>query len=99
MTAAAQRVYDVADPIRVGAIIRPGEQQSEVRFDDGAERVISNTHLRPVEAPPVTTDGLRQLNSSPVSEVVRLGQEAMERKRRGWDDWLAIAKALESCFE
>jgi hypothetical protein len=39
---------------------------------------------------------LSQLNPSAVSEVVRLGQEAMTRKRRAWDDWLAIADALEA---
>jgi hypothetical protein len=93
---AAQRVYDIADPDRYGKIIRAGEQQSEVRFDDGAERVISNTHLCPVEAPAVAADGLRQLNPSAVSEVVRLGQEAMLRKRRSWDDWLLIAEALQA---
>jgi hypothetical protein len=40
--------------------------------------------------------GFSQLNPSPVPEVLRLGQEAMERKRRGWEDWLAIAKTLEA---
>ena len=39
--------------------------------------------------------GLSQLNPSFVSDVVRLGQEAMTRKRRAWEDWLAIAEALE----
>jgi hypothetical protein len=68
---------------------------SEVRFNDGAERNVPKLHLRPVEAP-VAADGFSWLNPSPVSEVVRLGQEAMERKRRGWEDWLAIAKTLEA---
>jgi hypothetical protein len=40
-------------------------------------------------------DELSQLNSSLNSEIVRLGQEAMSRKRRGWDDWLLIAEALQ----
>jgi len=44
----------------------------------------------------VADDGLCQHNSSPVSDVVRLGQEAMARKRRSWDDWLLIADALQA---
>jgi len=36
-------------------------------------------------------DGLTQFNPSSVNETVRIGQEAMARKRRGWADWLAIA--------
>jgi hypothetical protein len=85
------KVYDVADPNRRGKITRAGEQQSEVRFDDGEERIVSNVHLHAV-----TGDGFSQLNPSPVSEVIRLGQEAMARKRRGWDDWLLIAEALQA---
>jgi hypothetical protein len=40
-------------------------------------------------------DGLGQPNPSPVNEVVRRGQEAMERQRRNFDDWLLIAEALQ----
>src|SRR4051794_24053124 len=29
-----------------------------------------------------------------ISETVRLGQEALARKRRGWPDWIAIGDAL-----
>jgi hypothetical protein len=47
---------------------------------------------RPLESP--TDDELSQLNPSRVSEIVRLGQEAMARKR-AWDDWLVIAEALQ----
>jgi hypothetical protein len=91
------RVYDLADPDRHGTIIKAGSEVSEVRFeDDGAERNVPNVHLRPVEAPPTAEDGFSQLNPLPVLEVVHLGQEAMERKRRRWEDWLAIAKALEA---
>lgn len=32
---------------------------------------------------------------NPSSEIVRLGQEAMARQRRIFDDWLAIAEALQ----
>jgi hypothetical protein len=39
-------------------------------------------------------DGLLQDNSAN-SQIVRLGQEAMARQRRGYDDWLAIAEALQ----
>jgi hypothetical protein len=86
------KVFDVADPDRHGKIIGAGPEQSEVRFDDGVVRVVPNVHLRGVEAP-VADDGLSQLN--PSSDVVRRGQEAMERKRRAWSDWLAIAEALQ----
>jgi hypothetical protein len=86
-------VFDIADPDGYGKIIAIGPEQSEVRFDDGAERNVANVHLRTVE---VIANGLCQHNSSSVSEVVRLGQEAMQRKRRSWDDWLLIAEALQA---
>jgi hypothetical protein len=54
---------------------------------------VANPDLRIVDA---SDDGFSQLNPSPLSKVVRLGQEAMARKRRGWEDWLAIAEALEA---
>jgi hypothetical protein len=78
-------VFDVADPARRDTVIKAGPEVN-----------VPNVHLRPVEVPPVAADGFSQLNPSPTSEVVRRGQEAMERKRRGWDDWLAIAEALEA---
>jgi hypothetical protein len=90
------KVFDDADPDRHGKVIRAGAEVSEVRFDDGVERNVPNAHLRPVEAPLVTNDGFSQLNPSPISEVVRLGQEAMDRKRRSWADWLLIAEALQA---
>jgi hypothetical protein len=40
-------------------------------------------------------DGLNSLNPS-ISETVRIGQEAMARKRRGWADWIAIGEALQA---
>ena len=39
-------------------------------------------------------DGLSCVNPS-INEKVRVGQEAMARKRRGWADWMAIAEALQ----
>jgi hypothetical protein len=39
-------VSDIADPARRGKIVKAGPEVSEVRFDDGAERLISNDHLR-----------------------------------------------------
>ena len=51
---------------------------------------IPTAHLRTV-----VDDGLSQHNPSAVSEIVRLGQEVMAGKRRAWDDWLAIAEALQ----
>jgi hypothetical protein len=41
-------------------------------------------------------DGLSQNNSTySLAEKVRLGQEAMARLRRTWDDWIAIGEALQ----
>jgi hypothetical protein len=40
-------------------------------------------------------DGLGQPNSSPTEAIIRRGQEALDRKRRGFDDWLLIAEALQ----
>jgi hypothetical protein len=39
-------------------------------------------------------DGLRQLKPTTADEIVRRGQEAMERLRRSYDDWMDIAEAL-----
>jgi hypothetical protein len=39
-------------------------------------------------------DGLNCVNPS-INEKVRIGQEAMARKRRGWPDWIAIGEALQ----
>jgi hypothetical protein len=63
---AGSAVFDVAEPDRHGKVISAGPQQSEVRFDDGVSRIVSNAHLHPV-----TDDGFSQLNPSPVSEVIR----------------------------
>ena len=40
-------------------------------------------------------EGLGQPNPSLTDEIVRRGQEALDRKRRSFDDWLLIAEALE----
>ena len=39
--------------------------------------------------------GLGQPNPLTTDEVIRRGQEAMERKRRSFDDWMLIAEALQ----
>src|SRR5262249_42189062 len=39
-------------------------------------------------------DELCQHNPSPITEIVRRGQEAMARQRRAFEDWMAIAEAL-----
>jgi hypothetical protein len=46
------------------------------------------------DAPDPPDHGLGPPKPSATDEVVRRGQEAMERKRRSWDDWLDIAEAL-----
>ena len=40
-------------------------------------------------------DGLYQHNSSLTDEIVQRGRDAMGRLRRGYDDWMAIAEAVE----
>jgi hypothetical protein len=40
-------------------------------------------------------DGLSCLNPSTADEIVRRGTEAMERRRRGFQDWIDIAEALQ----
>jgi hypothetical protein len=47
--AVGSRVYDIGLD-RYGVIAKPGAQQSEVRFDDGAVRFIPNRHLKLVGA-------------------------------------------------
>jgi len=42
-----------------------------------------------------SNDGLGQPNPSPTDEIVRRGQEALQRLRRSFGDWLAIAEALQ----
>ena len=39
--------------------------------------------------------GLAEPNPLTTDEVIRRGQEAMERKRRSFDDWMLIAEALQ----
>jgi hypothetical protein len=107
-TANQGKVFDVSDPDRHGKIIREGEQQCEVRFDDGAERVIPNAHLSQVGAtfantildalPGAKTDELTQVNSSnPTSEdtIIHRGKEAWHRLRTHttFEDWKAVGKA------
>jgi hypothetical protein len=62
---------------------------------DLAQRIREAEHIPTAHLRTVVDDGLSQHNPSAVSEIVRLGQEAMARKRRAWDDWLAIATALQ----
>jgi hypothetical protein len=40
-------------------------------------------------------NGLGQPNPSPTEAIVRRGKEALDRKRRSFDDWLLIAEALQ----
>jgi hypothetical protein len=70
------KVFDVADPDRHGKVIGAGSQQSEVRFDDGVSRIVSNAHLRSVEVP----IGDR-LDNPTKEDLIRYGQEAWNRLR------------------
>jgi hypothetical protein len=47
------------------------------------------------DTPQIENDGFSQLNPSATDEIVRRGQEAMERQRRRFEDWLLIAEALD----
>ena len=48
-----------------------------------------------MSAPPID-DGLSQPNPSATDDIiVRRGQDAMERKRRSYEDWIDIGEALE----
>ena len=83
-------VFDVADPTRVGKVIRVGAEVSEVRFDDGAERNIPNIHLR-------GADELDQSSSKsevPEHAVIREGREAWHRVCTSWSDWKKVGAAF-----
>ena len=95
--AAGTAVVDGAFPGIRAKIITAGSEQSEVIYDGGRMRSRPNACLHKadearIEAP---IDELCQHNPSPDLETVRLGQEAMARKRRAWEDWVAIAKAIQ----
>jgi hypothetical protein len=89
-----EKVFDAADPNRHGTIINAGPLQSEVRFDDGVSRIVSNVHLRLVEAPPVADDELTR-STHPEEAVLHRGREAWNRLRTNstWEDWKAVGKA------
>jgi hypothetical protein len=53
--------------------------------------VQSNNRLEEDGQP--SDDGLGQPNPSATDEIVRRGKEALERKRRDFDDWMFIAEA------
>jgi hypothetical protein len=64
--------------------------------------MINSSHYQLTENGRQPDDGLGQPNPFPLTpdEVVRRGQEAMERKRRSFDDFMFIAEALEvGCTE
>ena len=84
-------VFDVADPHRLGKIIGAGLQQSEVRFDDGAERNIPNDHMRTVT---VDDDQLSR-TTDPDQTTLRRGQEAWHRLKKGstFEDWKQVGAA------
>jgi hypothetical protein len=85
------RVYDVTDPGHYGTIIKAGPEVSEVRFDDGPERNIPNSHLRPVES----VDEELTRSTHPEEAVLDRGREAWNRLRTNstWEDWKAVGKA------
>jgi hypothetical protein len=89
------RVYDVADPNRHGAIIKAGQEVSEVRFDDGALRNVPNNHLRMIDAEDLELENPVLPSSEPIDDAVRKGQEAWQRLQNNstWQDWKAVGAA------
>jgi hypothetical protein len=89
------KVFDVADPDRHGMILKAGSEVSEVRYADGAVRIVSNVHLRPVETAKVELDNPVPPPESPVHATVRQGQEAWQRLRSHstWEDWKKVGAA------
>jgi hypothetical protein len=87
---AAQRVYDVAEPKLHGKIIGASKQQSEVRFDDGTERVVSNVHLRPVDE----LDQSSSKSEEREQAAIREGREAWHRVCTSWNDWKKVGAAF-----
>jgi hypothetical protein len=85
-----QAVFDTADPGRRGKIICAGEQQSEVRFDDGAERVVPNDHLRQVDE----LDQSSSKSEEPEQAAIREGREAWRRVCTSWSDWKKVGAAF-----
>jgi len=90
------KVFDVADPDRHGKVISAGPEQSEVRFDDGVSRIVSNAHLCSVETAKVELDNPVLLAELAVHAAVRQGQEAWQRLRSHstWNDWKKVGAAL-----
>jgi hypothetical protein len=88
------KVFDVGDPERHGKVIRAGREQSEVRFDDGISRFVSNVHLRSVEAPAAGDDQLSG-TTDPDQIAIILGQAAWSRLRAGstFEDWKKVGAA------
>ena len=91
------KVFDIANPDRVGVTVEAGAEVSEVRFlDDGAVRNIANDHLRTVESTEVELDNPVPSAEPPVHAAVRQGQEAWQRRRSysTWHDWKRVGAAL-----
>jgi hypothetical protein len=68
----------------------------QVRFDDGVNRIVSNEHLRPVEAPPpVVDDDQLSGTTDPDQATIRCGQEAWHRLKKGstFEDWKQVGAA------
>ena len=84
------RVFDVADPERCGKITGAGSEQSEVRFDDGVSRIISNVHLRGVDE----LDQSSSKSEEPEQAAIREGREAWRRVCTSWNDWKKVGAAF-----
>jgi hypothetical protein len=88
-------VVDVANPDRLGRIVKAGPEVCEVHFDDdGVEQNIPNKCLRAIDAAPVELDCPTLAEQVP-DAAVRQGQEAWRRLRENstWEDWKRVGRA------
>ena len=81
-------VFDLSDPDRLGKIIIAGPQQSEVKFDDGAVRIVPNVHLGAVGVEPevdnaVSIDKASIATNPALAEHARAIRELVTRTREG----------------
>jgi hypothetical protein len=96
--AAPARVFDISDPDAHGIVLKTGDEVSEIQFDDGRLRHVSNQHLRQVQSPlaeDAAKDELAKPTQDPSEDAVRQGQEAWSRLRANstWTDWIAVGAA------
>jgi hypothetical protein len=86
------KVFDIADPARLGKVIKAGAEVSEVRFDDDVARLVPNVHLRTVPAPSYR---LAKPTENTEEDIIQRGQAAWDRLRGNstFADWVYVGTA------